>query len=237
MSPLMSYLTGFGLASGAGAKACIPVLALGAFHYTPYFELSDRWVWIASPPVMVVLAVLVIAEVVVDADPDLGRFSDTVSYLPKIAAGFIAFAAATGNVDSSLLELSASGIFGAGTAGAVHWLRNLIRRPFRDFAEDAHEGMGKLASLGEAGVSTAAAGSAIVAPPLALVMISGALVASACIGAVVQRRRVACVHPGCGQPIRPGALVCRHCGRDQRAVPAEEGTPLEPAGQPPHLAS
>jgi hypothetical protein len=236
MSPLMTYLTGFGLASGAGAKACIPVLALGAFHYTPYFELSDRWVWIASPPVMVVLAVMVIAEIVVDSDPDLGRFSDTVSYLPKLAAGFIAFAAATGNVDSSLLELSASGLLGAGTAGAVHWLRNLIRRPFRDIAEDVHEGVGKLASLGEAGVSTAAAGSAIVAPPLALVMMSGVLVGTACIGAVVQRRRVACVHPDCAQPIRPGALVCRHCGRDQRPAPAEPAHALDPAPGPPQPA-
>ena len=57
MPSLMSYLTGFGLASGVGAKAAIPVLMLGGLHYTEWFELSERFAWIASPPVMIVLAV------------------------------------------------------------------------------------------------------------------------------------------------------------------------------------
>jgi len=48
---IVSYLTAFGLATGAGTKATIPVIALGLFHHTRYFELSPRWEWIASPPV------------------------------------------------------------------------------------------------------------------------------------------------------------------------------------------
>jgi len=148
MPSLMSLLTGFGLASGAGAKAFIPVLLLGGFHYTPYFELSERWLWIASPPVMVVLGVMVLVELWVDAHPDMGRWSDLAGYLPKLVAGFIAFSAATGSIDESLLQLGASGLFGAVTAGSVHWLRNQIRRPIRDYFEDIHEGVGKVASLG-----------------------------------------------------------------------------------------
>jgi hypothetical protein len=218
MGDLMSYLTGFGLAAGAGTKAFIPVLALGAFHYTEYFELSERWAWIASPPVMALLAVMVIAEILVDASPELGEYSDTVAYMPKLAAGFIAFAAATGTVDESLTQLGTSGLLGAATATGVHWLRNKIRRPIRAYFEDLHEGVGKLSSFSEAGVATAVAGTGVMIPPLAVILIGVAGVTGFAIAIMLDRHRVSCVHPDCGRPIRPGALVCKHCGREQAAT-------------------
>jgi hypothetical protein len=213
METLMSYMAAFGLATGAGAKAFIPILALGAFHYTPYFELTGRFTWIADPLVMGILGVLVVIEIVVDSHPDLGRFSDVASYLPKIVAGFIGFAAVTGQLDSNLAQLGASGVLGAGTAAGVHWLRNKVRQPFRDFAEDTHESAGKVASLAEAGASASLAGTAVVVPPvsmaLALVMVGG----SAIVAQRAAARRVPCRH--CGEPIRPGALVCLHCKAEQ----------------------
>jgi hypothetical protein len=209
----MTYMSAFGLASGAGAKAFIPILALGGFHYTPYFELSGRFLWIANPLVMVVLGVLVVMEVVVDAHPDLGAWTDTVAYLPKIVAGFIGFAAVVGTVDSDLLSLAGSGILGAGTAAGIHWTRNRIRLPFRDVAEDLHEGAGKAASVSEAGVSMALAGSAILAPPLSILLAVGLGLGAVATARSMDRRRVPCSN--CGEPIRPGAIVCVHCGADQ----------------------
>jgi hypothetical protein len=213
MDELMTIMAGFGLATGAGAKAFIPLLALGAFHYTPYYELSPRFAWLADPAVLTILAILVVVEIVVDSHPDLGRFSDVVSVLPKIVAGFIGFAAVTGQLDSDLAHLGASGALGGGTAAGVHWLRNKVRQPFRDFAEDAHESAGKLASLTEAGASASLAGTSVIAPPLsmalAFVLVGGSVVAANQSG----RRRIACIH--CGEPIRPGAVVCRHCKREQ----------------------
>lgn len=213
MESLMTYMAAFGLAAGAGAKAFIPVLALGAFSYTPYFELSQRFAWIADPMVLVVLTVLVIVEIVVDAHPDLGRFSDVAAYLPKMVAGFLAFAAVTGRLDNDLVQLGASGVLGGGTAGGVHWIRNQMRRPFRDLAEDTHESVGKVASLSEAGASAALSGTALVAPPLSMLLF-GALATSAVLTTrAANRRRVPCLH--CGEAMRPGALVCPHCRRDQ----------------------
>lgn len=213
METLMTYMAAFGLATGAGAKAFIPILALGAFSYTSYFQLADRFVWIADPMVMVILGVLVVVEIVVDSHPDLGRFSDIASYLPKIVAGFIGFAAVTGQLDPDIAQLGASGVLGAGTAAGVHWLRNKVRSPFRDFAEDAHESAAKVATLSEAGASATLAGTAVVVPPvsmaLALVLVGGSAVAAHRTAA----RRRPCVH--CGEPIRPGALVCLHCKREQ----------------------
>ena len=213
MESLMTYMAAFGLAGGAGAKAFIPILALGAFSYTPYFELSARFGWIADPLVMAVLAVLVIAEIAVDAHPDLGRFSDVVSYLPKVVAGFIAFAAVTGKLDDDLVQLGASGVLGGGTAAGVHWIRNQVRRPFRELAEDAHESVGKVASLSEAGASATLSGTALVAPPLSIMLLGGFAAAGLFTSRAVDRRRTACLH--CGEPVRPGALVCPHCRKDQ----------------------
>jgi hypothetical protein len=223
MGELMTYLTGFSLAAGAGAKAFIPVLALGGLHYTPYFELADRFAWVASPPVLAVLGVLVIVELVVDASPELGEYSDTVAYLPKLAAGFIAFAAATGTLDESLLELSASGLLGAGTAAGTHWIRTRLRRPMREYVESVHEGFGKTATVGEAGVAVAAVGTGLFVPVLGVVLLAMIGTAALVMAAVIDRRRVDCIHAECGQPIRPGALVCKHCGREQTDILLTKG--------------
>lgn len=213
METLMTYMAAFGLATGAGAKAFIPILALGAFHYTPYFELTGRFTWIADPMVMGILGVLVVLEIVVDSHPDLGRFSDFVSYLPKIVAGFIGFAAVTGQLDSDVAQLGASGVLGGATAAGVHWLRNKVRQPFRDFAEDTHESAGKVASLSEAGASAALSGSAMVVPPVSMALALALVGGSVVVARKANGRRQPCVH--CGEPIRPGALVCVHCKREQ----------------------
>jgi len=203
-------MSGFGLAGGAGAKAFIPLLLIGGFHYTPYFELGGRFAWIASPQVMLVLGVLVVLEILVDSVPELGEYSDVVSYLPKIVAGFIAFAAATGSIDENLGQLGISGALGGGTAAGVHWIRNQIRRPFREVAETMHGGAARFASVGEAGVSTLVASSAIVAPPVAIVALGAFALAGFGVSKKLKGRRAVC--PSCGGAMYRDALACPTCG-------------------------
>jgi hypothetical protein len=210
----MSIMSAFGLAGGAGAKAFIPLLLLGAFHYTPYFELTGRFAWIATPQVMVTLGVLVILEILVDAVPELGEYSDLVSYLPKIVAGFIAFAAATGSIDENLGQLAVSGALGGGTAAGVHWVRNQIRRPFREVAETLHGGAARFASVGEAGVSTVVASSAIVAPPLAVFALGAFALAGFGASRKLSGRSAIC--PKCGKRMFRDALACPSCGEEIR---------------------
>jgi len=212
MGSVMSIMSAFGLAGGAGAKAFIPLLMLGVFHYTPYFELTGRFAWIASPQVMVVLGVLVILEILVDSVPELGEYSDLVSYLPKVVAGFIAFAAATGSIDENLGQLGISGALGGGTAAGVHWARNQIRRPFREIAETLHGGAARLASVGEAGVSTVVASSAIVAPPLAVLALGTFALAGFGVSRKISGRRATC--PNCGTKVYREALACPSCGAE-----------------------
>ncbi len=140
---------------------------------------------------MGIIGVLVVLEIVVDSHPDLGRFSDVVSYLPKIVAGFIGFAAVTGRLDPDVAQLGASGVLGGGTAAGVHWLRNKVRQPFRDFAEDTHESVGKLASLSEAGASAALSGSALMVPPVSMVLALALVGGSVVVARRSEARRVA----------------------------------------------
>ena len=209
MPTIMSYLTAFGLAGGAGGKAFVPLLALGAFHYTEYFELTDKFLWIANPAVLVVMGALLIAEILVDSVPELGEYADIVAYFPKFVAGFIAFAAATGSVDDSLVQLGTSGVLGGGTAASLHWFRNRIRSPFRLYVEDIHGGTAKIASISEAGASAAVATSAFLVPPLAIILIGLIAIAAFFTARRLDARRLPCKR--CGKEIRPGALKCPHC--------------------------
>jgi ribosomal protein L32 len=53
----------------------------------------------------------------------------------------------------------------------------------------------------------------VLVPPLSLVLAFALGVSALVVARTVERRRVAC--SSCGEQIRPGALVCIHCGADQ----------------------
>jgi hypothetical protein len=212
MESILSYLTAFGLSTGAGTKASIPVIALGLFHHTPWFELSPRWEWIASPAVLVILTVLLVIELWADSHPEFGEIVDTIGYLPAIVAGFISFAAATGTVDSSLLQLSASGLLGSGTAVVVRGIRNRMRAPIRQNVEDLHEHAGAIATAGEAGAAAVISAASFVAPVAGAAAAGIAIVSALAIGGALGNRAVPCPH--CGAPIDPRALVCAKCKGD-----------------------
>lgn len=209
MENIVSYLTAFGLATGAGTKATIPVIALGLFHHTPYFELSPQWAWIGSPPVLAVLIAMLLVELYADSHPELGSWADSIGYLPAVVSGFIAFAAATGSVDSSLLQLTASGLLGSGTAVTVRAIRNIVRKPFRDHVESTHDGVGKAATAGEAAFAGAVSAASFVAPVAGGVLAVVAIVSALALGAITRGARPSC--PNCGVKLDPRALVCASC--------------------------
>lgn len=212
MENIVSYLTAFGLATGAGTKATIPVIVLGLFHHTPYFELSPQWAWLASPPVLAVLIAMLLVELYADSHPELGSWADSLGYLPVVASGFITFAASTGKVDSSLLQLTASGMLGGGTAAGVRLVRNMVRRPFRDHFESAHENVGTAATAGEAAFAGAVSSASIMLPLAGAMFAAVGIVAALGLGAIGRTARATC--PTCGAKIDPRALVCAACRAD-----------------------
>jgi hypothetical protein len=181
---LMALMTGFGLAAAAGGRACLVLAALGAFHYTPYFELGPSFQWVASPVVICVAAVLAIVEIVADSHPELAEVVALASYLPKFVVGFIALSAATGDVDASLLQLGASGVVGGGTASAVHYVRSRVRETVHDFSADL-ESVNSGYSWIESGGVLALTGASVLVP-----VIGVAVIALLVIGGVWASRRM-----------------------------------------------
>ena len=135
---ILSYMTAFGLAAGAGYRACMVILALGVFHYTPYFELSESYAWVATVPVMFVVAFLAVLDILADAFPDISEFNDIAQYLPGLVAGFLCFAAMTGSVDNNLLHLVMSGVLGGGVSTGARFVRNGLS----DVSREISEGLG-----------------------------------------------------------------------------------------------
>jgi len=212
-SQLLQYVTGFGLATQAGGKACIPIFLLGVFHHTGRFTLSENFAWIADPVVMVILGVLILVEMYLDAHPDLGEYMDFLSYLPATVAGFICLATATGGVDSNIAALATSGILGGVTGSASHYLRNKVRSPIRENLEDTDDSVGKGVTIGETATTATLGVSFIIWPLVAVVSLVAVALCAWLILRKVNSRRTPCGH--CGQPMRTRARVCPHCKMDQ----------------------
>ena len=123
---LLSYMTAFGLASGAGSRAALVLFLLGCFHHTEYFELAANYEWIDSLPVLFVTGFLSLIEFLADLFPNVSELNDMIQYFPGLIAGFLSFAAVTGSVDSNLLHLVASGILGGTVSTGVRYIRNAV---------------------------------------------------------------------------------------------------------------
>ncbi len=183
---LLAYMTAFGLASGAGGRAAMVLFSLGLFHHTEYFDLAPSFAWIASVPVMAVLGVISIVELLADLHPDISELQDLAGYLPAAVSGFIAFAAATGDVDSSMIQLVGSGVLGGATATCTRFCRNQVSMLFRDVSDGTTDGVHKLRSHAETGFFAAMIASSFFMPVLVGVFLLVVVVGT---GVVVARRR------------------------------------------------
>ena len=132
---LMSYMMAFGLAAGAGSRAALILFLLGCFHHTEYFDLAPNYIWMASIPVLLITGFLAIVELLADMFPTISELNDLMQYAPGLIAGFLSFAAVTGNVDSNLLHLVASGILGGTISTGVRYVRNSVSTMTRDISE------------------------------------------------------------------------------------------------------
>ena len=169
---ILSYMTAFGLAAGAGSRACMVILALGVFHYTPYFELSESYAWVASIPVMFVIGFLTLLDILADLNPNISELNDVAQYLPGLVAGFLCFAAMTGSVDSNLLHLVISGVLGGGVATGARFVRNGLSEVSREISEELGLDTPHLLRSGTESMGTALIiPAAIIAPVVGVVLV------------------------------------------------------------------
>jgi hypothetical protein len=130
---MLASLTGLGLSAAAGLNAYIPLLLVGLLaRFTGVVELPEPYHWIQSGWALAVVAVLLLAELVLDKVPVVDHVNDAVQTLVRPAVGGVIFAAtaAAGQADASPWMRQHPWVpvlLGVVVAGAVHALKATAR--------------------------------------------------------------------------------------------------------------
>lgn len=95
---LTNIITAFGLAGAAGLNAYIPLLLVAILSKLGLLQLSQPFDLLATWPAIILLAVLLVVEFVVDKIPGADHLNDAVQTFVRPAAGAVLFAANTGVV-------------------------------------------------------------------------------------------------------------------------------------------
>ena len=151
---MLATLTGLGLSAAAGLNAYIPLLLVGVVaRYTDVVTLPPDFAWIENEWVIGVVALLLLAEVVLDKVAVVDHLNDVVQTFVRPAVGGVIFAAtaAAQQVDASpwmrerpwvgwLAGVAVAGLVHAGKAGArpvVNATTLGVGTPVVSAAEDA----------------------------------------------------------------------------------------------------
>ncbi|MEV4891689.1 DUF4126 domain-containing protein [Nonomuraea sp. NPDC055795] len=130
---MFATLTGLGLSTAAGLNAYIPLLVVGVLaNFTDRVKLPDGYAWLSNWGVLAVIAVLLLAEVVLDKIPAVDSVNDMIQTAVRPASGGVVFSAtsAAAELDSStwLTENPwLSWVLGILVALAVHALKATAR--------------------------------------------------------------------------------------------------------------
>lgn len=184
-----SLMVSLGLGAASGHRAAIAALVVGAMHYTEWFELGPQWTWLASPPVLGILAVLVVVEFLADRSPDVAELVELAAWLPKAVMGFLLVAAATGELHPSMGSLMASGLLGAAVAAGTEKLRSSSRKQTRELAQTGVGTPDKLAGYTETVASAGLVAAALMAPWTVLLVLLAAVGAASALWLVARASR------------------------------------------------
>jgi hypothetical protein len=122
---LTQLMTGLGLAGSAGLNAYIPLLAVELLGRFEVIHLKGPFVLLTHPVTIVVTAVLLLIELLVDKVPAVDHFNDVVQTVVRPAAGALVFAAGSGAIgDVPPVALLAAGLV---TAFSVHATKAVAR--------------------------------------------------------------------------------------------------------------
>ncbi|MFI6319052.1 DUF4126 domain-containing protein [Nonomuraea sp. NPDC050556] len=91
---MFAALTGLGLSTAAGLNAYIPLLVVGILaNFTDRVKLPDGYAWLSNWGVLAVLAVLLVAEMVLDKIPAVDSVNDMIQTAVRPASGGVVFSA------------------------------------------------------------------------------------------------------------------------------------------------
>ncbi|MEU6778815.1 DUF4126 domain-containing protein [Nonomuraea angiospora] len=130
---MFAALTGLGLSTAAGLNAYIPLLVVGVLaNFTDAVKLPDGYSWLSNWGVLAVIAVLLLAEFVLDKVPAVDSVNDTIQTVVRPASGGVVFSAtqAAAEVDHSTWMAEhpwAGWLLGIVMALAVHAVKATAR--------------------------------------------------------------------------------------------------------------
>ncbi|AQZ64715.1 Probable transmembrane protein [[Actinomadura] parvosata subsp. kistnae] len=130
---MLAALTGLGLSTAAGLNAYIPLLVVGVLaNVTDAVRLPDGYSWLSNWGVLAILAVLLLAEMVLDKVPAVDSVNDAIQTVVRPASGGVVFSAtsAAAELDSSTWMTEhpwAGWLLGIVLALAVHAVKAAAR--------------------------------------------------------------------------------------------------------------
>lgn len=130
---MLAALTGLGLSTAAGLNAYIPLLVVGVLaNLTDAVKLPDGYAWLSNWGVLAIIAVLLLAEMVLDKVPVVDSVNDAIQTVVRPASGGVVFSAtnAAAELDGSTWMTAnpwASWLLGIVVALAVHALKSATR--------------------------------------------------------------------------------------------------------------
>ncbi|MFG2072838.1 DUF4126 domain-containing protein [Nonomuraea maritima] len=130
---MLAALTGLGLSTAAGLNAYIPLLVVGVLaNLTDAVRLPDGYGWLSDWGVLAVLAVLLLAETVLDKVPAVDSVNDAIQTVVRPASGGVVFSATSAAAEfenSSWMAAHpwAGWLLGIVVALAVHAMKAVTR--------------------------------------------------------------------------------------------------------------
>jgi hypothetical protein len=165
---MIEILSAFGLSAATGLNAYLPPLIVGLLaRFTDLIKLRSPWNALENSWVLVILAILLLIETLVDKIPAVDTINDVIQTFIRPAAGAILFAAGS-NVISEISPVAAM-ICGLLVAGGVH----AAKATARPMITASTAGMGNpVVSALEDVISGVSAFLAVVLPVLAAIFIA-----------------------------------------------------------------
>lgn len=129
---LATLLAALGLSSSAGLRAYLPLLAVGLastatnpIDNSSFIPLQTNFTALSSPPALIILAVLVLAEFTVDKLPIIDHVSDLIHTVIRPLSGAVIMAGTANSLSDHSQALAA--VIGATLAFAFHGVKATTR--------------------------------------------------------------------------------------------------------------
>lgn len=150
-------LLGIGLASATGFRVFLPMLIVSAAAYTGHLSLDENFAWLGTPSALTMFGVAALAEILAYYVPGIDNLLDSVATPAALVAGTVVSAAVMTDLPP-MVKWTAAVVAGGGLAGLTQGVTALLRVKSTVLT----------GGLGNAAISTAELGGALLVSMLAL---------------------------------------------------------------------